>query len=96
MTTSGRLLDKALHAIGGREAFDRQFRQYQESIAFIDKNREELVKEYDGKWIAVYNSKVIAHGKSYRTVANKIQEEGLPIEEVVIKFLTSRKVLTLF
>jgi len=96
MATGGRLLDKALNAAGGREAFDRKFRQYEESVSFIDRNREELLKKYDDKWVVVYNAKVVADGEKYEDVARKIHREGLPIEEVVIKFLTSRKMLTLF
>jgi len=96
MATGGRLLKRALEAAGGKEAFEHKFRQYGESVAFIDNNRESLVKEYDEQWVAVHETKVVAHGKKYEEVEREIQQKGLPIEEVVIKFLTSRKMLTLF
>lgn len=96
MATGGRLLERALDAAGGKEAFDRKFRQYGESVAFIDKNRESLLKRYAEEWIAVREAKVVAHNKKYSEVEKKIQQEELPLEEVVIKFLTSRKMLTLF
>ena len=96
MATSGRLFNMALEAAGGREAFDRKFRQYKESTSFIDRNREELLKEYDGNWVVVYNAKVVAYGKEYEDVASEIHQKGLPIENVVIKFLSSKEMLTLF
>lgn len=96
MATSGRLLDRALKAAGGREAFDRKFRQFKESNAFFEANREKLLKKYDGNWVAIYNAALVAHGKEYDDVATKIRQEGLPIEDVVIKFLTSAEMLTLF
>jgi len=96
MATGGRLLDRAVKAAGGREAFGRKFRQYRESVFFIDRNREELLRQYDGNWVAVYNCEVVAHAKKYQDVAEKVRQGGLPIEEVVIKFLTSKRVLTLF
>lgn len=96
MATSGRLLDRALHAAGGREAFDRKFQQYGKSVAFIDKNLQELLKKYKENWVAVYDARVVANSKKYEDVERKIQTAGLPIDEVVIKFLTSRKMLTLF
>lgn len=96
MATSGRLLERAVQAAGGSEEFDRKFRQYKESLSFFDKKREELLKKYDGNWVVIYNAKIVAHGKEYDNVANKIRQEGLPIEEVVIKFLTSKEMLTLF
>lgn len=94
--TTGSLLNKALNAVGGREEFERKFQQYSESVAFIDKNREDLLKKYDSNWVAVYNSKVMAAGTNYDDVAKEIERKRLPIEEVVIRFLSSRKVLTLY
>ena len=96
MATSGRLLARTLNAVGGREAFDRKFRQYEGSVSFIDKNEEELLEKYDENWVAVYNAKVVAHGKKYEEIEREIQQKGIPLEETVIKFLTSRKMLTLF
>ena len=96
MTTTGRLLDMAIHSAGGREEFDRKFCQYKESTSFIEKNRAELLKKYDNKWVVVYDAQVVANGKKYDSVLKKINKAGLPPEEVVIKFLTSRRMLTLF
>jgi len=96
MATGGRLLERALDAAGGKKAFDRKFRQYGESVAFIDKNREELLKKYDENWVAVYEATVVAHSKKYEDLEEELRKQGLPVEEVVIKFLTSRKMLTLF
>lgn len=96
MATGTRVLDRVLRSAGGREAFHRKFQQYKESVSFIDENREELLKKYDDSWVVVYNGQVVAHGKNYKDVVRRIQRTGLPIEEVVIRFLSSRKVLTLF
>ncbi|MBA7518495.1 hypothetical protein ES705_10565 [subsurface metagenome] len=96
MVTSGRLLDKALHAVGGKDEFDRKFRQYGESVSFIDKNAEQLLKQFDESWLAVYNSKIVAHDKKYENIEKEIIQKGLPLDEVVIKYLTNRKMLTLF
>jgi len=96
MTNSSSLLDKALNSAGGREEFERKYQQYSESVSFIDKYRGELLRKYDGNWIAVYNSKVVAHGEKYDNVAKEIEQKGLPIEEVAIKFVSSRRVMTLF
>ncbi len=96
MATKGSFLEKALKAAGGRQEFDRKFQQYTQSVAFIDKHRDELLKKYDENWVAVYDAKVVAHGKKYQDLAKEINKERLPIGDVVIKFLTSRKMLTLF
>jgi len=96
MGTRGVLLDKALGSVGGKEEFERKSRQYSESVHFIDAGRKELLKEYDGNWIAVYESNVVAHGRKYDDVVKTIRQKGLPIEEIALKFLSSRRMMTLF
>ncbi|MBA7706181.1 hypothetical protein ES703_115030 [subsurface metagenome] len=96
MSTRSVLLEKALESIGGREEFERKSRQYSESVQYIDTARRKLLEEYDDNWVAVYNSKVVAYGKRYPNVVKAIERKELPIGEVVLKFLSSRKVITLF
>lgn len=96
MTTNSVLFKKALRSVGGKKEFARKSQQYSSSIHFIDTDRARLLKEYDEKWIAVYNSEVVAHGKQYNNVVKVIRRKGLPIREVALKHLSSRKVTTLF
>lgn len=96
MATERRPLNMVMSSVGGKKEFDRRYNQYKGSTTFFDTNRKELLKKYDGKWVAVYNSAVVAYGKQYKTVARKIQQRGLPIEDTVIRFITSREILGLF
>ena len=86
----------ALNAIGGKKELQRQFRQYSHSVNYIDSDRRKLLKDYDKKWVAVYESKLVAHGKTYSDVIKAIKEKGLPIEQVALKFLSSRRRMTLY
>jgi ribosomal protein L20 len=95
MTVKNNLKD-ALRSVGGREEFERQYQQYSRSLHFIDRDKRELLSKYADNWVAVYNSKVIAHRKRYRDVVKDIKRKGLPIEEVALKFLSTRRVTTLF
>ncbi len=96
MATGNALLEKALKSLGGRDKFEEQYQQYSGSVHFIDKDRKELLSKYADNWVAVYNSKVIAYGKKYQDVVEKIKEKKLPIGEVAVKFLSNRRVTTLF
>lgn len=96
MATNTELLGKALKAAGGQEEFERQYVQYGDSLAFLDKKRSELLQKYDGDWVAVFNSRIIAHGKQYSDVVKQIVRSDKPIGKVVIKFLSSKKIATLF
>lgn len=89
-------LQDVLRAVGGRKEFERQYQQYRGSLHFIDKDKSELLSKYADNWVAVYNSKVVAHGEKYRNVVKDIKRKGLPMEEVAVKFLSTRRVMTLF
>jgi hypothetical protein len=96
MVVSEKLIKEALDSTGGKAQFARQYRQYSNSVLFIDEHRQELLKKHDGEWIAVYNSEVVASSKRYDVLVRKITRLKLPIKEVVIKLISSRKVVTLF
>lgn len=96
MAVGGSLLERAIKSTGGKEEFQRKSQQYSESVFYIDKYREKLLGKYDNNWIAVYDSRVVAHAKKYQDVAKEIERKGIPADESVIKFLSSRKIVTLF
>ena len=96
MTNSNILLNKAIESIGGKEEFRRKSQQYRNSMDFVEGNRAELLKRYDENWIAVYNSQLVAHGEKFGDVMKNIQKARLPVEEVLVEFISSRKIITLF
>ena len=91
-----KLLEKALKSAGGLEEFKRKSDQFSRDLAFIDENRDKLLKDYDEKWVAVYESKVVAYGKHYNNVLSQLERNDLSEEQVVIKFLSSREAITLY
>lgn len=96
MVVSEKLIKEAINSTGGKEQFARQYQQYSNSIRFIDEHRQGLLKKYDGEWIAVYNSEVVASSKKYDVLLRKVTRLKLPIKEVVVKYISSRKIVTLF
>ena len=96
MVVSEKLIKEALNSTGGKEQFAKQYQQYSNSVRFIDEHRQDLLKKHDGEWIAVYNSEIVACSKKYDVLVRKVTRLKLPIKEVVIKFISSRKVVTLF
>ena len=86
----------ALESIGGRGELQRQFRQYSQSVDYIDRDRRRLLKDYDDHWVAVYDSKVIAYAKKYDDVVRIIEQKKFPIGQIALKHLSSRKRITLY
>ncbi len=96
MAMGNALLEKALKSLGGRDRFEQQYQQYSGSVHSIDRDRKELMSKYANNWVAVYKSEVVAYGKKYQDVVKEIKQRKLPIGEVAVKFLSNRKVTTLF
>ena len=96
MATSRSLLDKVLESAGGKAEFERKHRQYSKSLTYLDEAMDELVKYHNNQWVAVYESTIVGYASDYGKLAEEIERKGIPIEEVVIKFLTNRKIMTLF
>ena len=94
MATKSKLT--ALKSIGGKKELQRQFRQYSQSVDYIDRDRRRLLKDYDNHWVAVYDSRIIAHAKRYDDVVRIIVQKKLPIGQVVLKHLSSRRRITLY
>lgn len=96
MATDIKLLNAVLRSVGGKEKFVKKHQRYRKNVTYIDNNRTQLLKEHKEKWIAVHDEAVITSGTEYREVVMHVNKLHLPIGEVVIKFLSNRKLLTLF
>ncbi len=96
MAINNSLLEKALRHAGGREELERQYKEIKKNHLYIDDNRVELLQSFDGNWIAVYNSVVVANGKNYDSIAKALANRKMPVEETAIRFISSKKIATFF
>ncbi len=90
------LLEKALKSVGGAEESRRKREEFRRDLAFIEENRTELLEDYNESWVAVYNSKVVAHGKDYDNVLSQLEKRGMPVDQIPIRYLSKRKVFALY
>jgi len=89
-------LERALESVGGLEEFKRRREQFSQDLAFIQKNKDELLEKYNETWIAVHKSNVVAHGKDYNNVLSQLERQNMPVGEIPIRFLSAHKVLALY
>jgi adenine specific DNA methylase Mod len=84
------LMEQAIISSGGTQEFYRKYNEYCQNDSFIQKNIHNLLKTHDNSWIAIYNGKLQAHAKKWDTIINNVQRKGLPSDEVVIQFISSK------
>ena len=94
MTTE--LVEKALKAVGGIEASKRKRKEFRRDLAFIEKNREKLLKDYNERWIAAYKAEIIAHSKDYDDVLSQLERSGMPVGQIPIRYISKHKVFALY
>jgi hypothetical protein len=90
------LLEKALKSVGGVEESKRKREEFRRDLAFIEENREKLLKDHNESWVAVYNSEVVAHGKDYNNVLSQLERRGMPVGQIPIRYLSEHKVFALY
>jgi hypothetical protein len=89
-------IDKAIKAAGGLDAFKKQFNAYSANDEYFAQHRNELLESYDGKWVAIHDSKLLAVGDAWKDVMSKVKKRRIPDDEVVVRFLVKKpKVLIL-
>jgi len=94
MTTD--LLEKVLKAVGGIEESKRKREEFRRDLAFIEENREDLLENYNERWVAVYKSKIVAHSKDYDNVLSQLERSGMPVGQIPIRYLSKHKVFALY
>ena len=66
------------------------FEKYDENARWFEERYDELVKVYDGEFVAVSGNRVVDHDRSIRSLMKRIQTK-VPVEEVFVDYVTSRK-----
>ena len=93
---TAQLLKAALKSVGGLDELKRRREQFSRDLAFIGENRDKLLEDYNEKWVAVYESKVIAHGKDYNNVLSQLKRNNMPVGQIPIRYLSKVKVFALY
>ena len=58
------------------------FHHQQRNADYFEEHRARLAASYPGQWVAVFQSKVVGAGASFRSLAEQVVAEGLPYNKV--------------
>lgn len=96
MVTANTRKREAIESAGGMAEFKRKSERYSENLQFLESCIHELIKTHDEKWIAIYNSSLVASSKTLPSLVRLLDEQGIPEEDALIQFLSSENILTLY
>jgi len=64
--------------------------EYEKEAAWSRENHEELLREYEGKYVAIYRQRVVLSDKNFDTIIEKVSR-NYPLNRVYIDFVTKEK-----
>ena len=73
----------------GREELDR----FGADIDYFQEHRQELLRRYPERWVAVYNLQVVATARDIKTLIRKLDRKGVPPEHTSCEYLTENEPL---
>jgi predicted house-cleaning noncanonical NTP pyrophosphatase (MazG superfamily) len=70
---------------------DEQFKQFIDDSKYLQKNYNELIKEFNLEYIAIRNHKVVAHHKEMNEFERELKQRNIAILDVVVEFIRDKR-----
>ncbi len=66
------------------------FDEHDKNWSWFEEHYEELVKKFDGEFVAIYEQKVVDHDKELTMLMKRV-EAKYPVERILVDFVSSEK-----
>ena len=70
---------------------DEQFNQFIDDSKWLQRNYNELIKEFDLEFVAIRNHKVVAHHKEMNEFERELKQNNIAILDVVVEFIRDKR-----
>ena len=70
---------------------DEHFNQFIDDSNWLQKNYNELIKEFNLEFIAIRNHKVVAHGKEMNEFERELKQRNIDLLHVVVEFIRDKR-----
>jgi hypothetical protein len=76
-----------LKLLGDPRSVDRDLQVFRRSARVLSSRDPRLIDRYAKQWVAVYQGKVCAQGKTLRSLLAQVDKKGLPRERLIVRFI---------
>ena len=70
---------------------DKQFKQFIDDSKWLQRNYNELIKEFNLEYVAIRNHTVIAHHKEMNEFERELKQRDIAILDVVVEFIRDKR-----
>jgi hypothetical protein len=81
-----------LEQLGGTaEQIDREIREFAEAAKVLSSDHPRLIETHPLHWVGVYQGRVAASAKSLDSLMKRLDEEGIPREKAIVRFIDNEE-----
>lgn len=73
--------------LGNPKKIAEGLRRYRKSALVLSKQRPRMIKEHPQEWVALFDGEVRATDKSFNNLMGKIDSQGIPRGETLVRFI---------
>lgn len=70
---------------------DEHFNQFIDDSKWLQRNYNELIKEFNLEFVAIRNHKVVAHHKEMNEFERELKQNNIAILDVVVEFIRDKR-----
>ncbi len=73
-----------------------ELESFRESVRCLSSNEPRFIEEYPEQWVAICSGSVRAHGPTFQSVLEKLDSEGFPREQSIIRYINTEPKTMIF
>jgi hypothetical protein len=77
-----------IEQLGDPAEVNRELARFRKSAQLLSSQRARLIERYPEQWVAVYDGKVRAHGRTLEATLKQLDEDGIPRAHTAIGFVS--------
>ena len=78
---------KTRQILGDPVALHRELRSFRKAALALSSDHPRLIDLYPNQWVAVYDGKVTAHGKTLDSVLEEMRRKGIPQGRTIVRYI---------
>ncbi len=69
----------------------QELARFTADMAYVDQHRQELLRQYPDRWVAVYNEHVVGAAKDLKKLIKHLERKGITPGHVYREYLTDKE-----
>lgn len=69
----------------------QELERYSSDMLYFDEHRQDFLKQYPERWVAIYNHQVVATDKTLKRLVSQLEEKGVPAGRAFLEYVTDQE-----